>query len=151
MFPAATVPDVLLAGGVLFLTLLVGIVAHELSHAVVLRRLGVPFDVAWLPDRDSPESVRAGTFGRWATVTPRTLPPDLSPRGLRVAALAPLVLATPMALILVGVLPDPIQSGNLPVVAATVAWFGCALPSPQDFSLFWHAERAIDDHAERDP
>lgn len=144
---SATVTDVLLAGGALLLALSIGVVAHELSHAAVLRALGVSFDVSWLPDRGAPESVRAGAFGRWAAVTPRSLPPELSPRGLRLAALAPLVLATPMALILLGALPDPIQSGNLPLVAATLAWFGCALPSPQDFSLFFHAEAAIAEHA----
>lgn len=144
----ATPTDLLLAGGALLLTLVVGIVVHECSHAIVLRSLGVPFEVAWLPDRDGPDSVGAGTFGRWASVTPRTLPSDLSPRGLRVAALAPLALATPMALILLGVLPDPTQTGNLPLAAATLAWFGCALPSPQDFSLFWHARQAIEEHSQ---
>lgn len=139
----ATLTDVLLATGVLLLTLPAGIAAHEFSHALVLRALGVSFDVAWLPDRHGRGAMPAGAFGRWASVTPRSIPPDLAPRGLRVAALAPLALATPMALVLLGVLPDPIQTGNLPLVAATLAWFGCALPSPQDFSLVWHAEAAL--------
>ena len=146
MDPSATVTDVLLAGGALFFALSLGVVAHEFSHAVVLRALGVPFEVAWLPDRGGRRSMTIGAFGRWASVTPRSLPPDLSPGGLRVAALAPFVLATPMVLILVGAIPDPIQMGNVPLVAATIAWFGCALPSPQDFSLFWHAEQAIEEH-----
>lgn len=147
----ATVSDVLLAGGALLLTLGAGIVAHELSHALALRALDVPFDVAWRPDPEPPGSMRASALGRWARVTPRTLPPGLSPWGLRLAALAPLVLATPMALVLLGVLPDPTETGNLPLVAATVAWFGCALPSPQDFSLVWHAEEAIAEHADAAP
>ena len=143
----ATLTDLLLAGGALLLTLVVGVVAHELSHALVLRWLGVPFDVEWLPDRAGPEPVRAGTFGRWASVTPRHLPATLPPWGLRISALAPLALAAPMALILLGVLPDPVQTGNAPLVAATLAWFGCALPSPQDFSLFFHAEAAIEEYS----
>ena len=144
----ATVTDLLLAGGALLLTLAIGIVVHEFSHALVLRALGVPFDVEWLPDRDRTDAIGASAFGRWASVTPRTLPPDISPWGLRAAALAPLALAAPMALITLGVLPDPIQTGNSPLVAATLAWFGCALPSPQDFSLVWHAEAAIAEHSE---
>lgn len=147
MVLSATVTDVLLAGGALFFALTIGVIAHEFSHAMVLRALGVPFDVAWLPDREGRGSMTIGAFGRWASVTPRSLPPDLSPWGLRVAALAPFVLATPMALILVGAVPDPIQMGNVPLVAAAIAWFGCALPSPQDFSLFWHAEQAIVEHS----
>lgn len=147
MTPTAALTDLVLAGGALLLTLVAGVAAHECSHALVLRGLGVPFEVEWLPDRDGTDSVQAGAFGRWASVTPRALPADLSPWGLRVSALAPLALATPMALILLGVLPDPIQTGNLPLVAATLAWFGCALPSPQDFSLVWYAEAAIEEHA----
>ncbi|PSP36871.1 hypothetical protein BRC66_07920 [Halobacteriales archaeon QH_2_66_30] len=41
-----------------------------------------------------------------------------------------------------GVLPDPL-AGPAPVVAATVAWLGCALPSPRDFSLFWGADQVV--------
>ena len=143
----ATVSELLIAGGALVTSLVLGTVAHELAHAVVLRTLGVPFDVEWLPRRGETGTTAAAFFGRWATVTPRRLPVDLPPRGLRVAALAPLVLATPMALVLLGVLPDPTSTGNLPLVAATIAWFACALPSPQDFSLVWHAEAAIAEHS----
>ena len=143
----ASLTDVLLAGGVLLVTLGIGTVAHELAHGLVLRALGVPFDVEWLPDGDGSTQVRAGFLGRWASVTPRRLPPDLSPWGLRFSALAPLALVAPMGLVLAGVLPDPTSTGNLPLVAATIAWFACALPSPQDFSLVWHAEAAISKHS----
>jgi hypothetical protein len=143
----ASLTDLLLAGGALLLTLGVGTVVHEFAHAAVLWTLGVPFDVEWLPDREEAGPAGAGFFGRWASVTPRRLPPDLSPWGLRAAALAPLVLAAPMALVLVGVLPDPNATGNLPLIVATLTWFGCALPSPQDFSLVWHADAAIEEHS----
>ncbi len=66
---SVTVTDVLLAGGALILTLGVGIVAHEFSHALVLRSLGVPFDVTWLPDRDG-----AGSMSAVRPLAPRTLP-----------------------------------------------------------------------------
>jgi hypothetical protein len=79
-------------------------------------------------------------------VTPREIPEELSPTWLRVAALAPLTLALPPLLVLAGVLPDPLRSGDVLLAAATVAWFGCALPSPQDFSLFWYPRRAVAEH-----
>lgn len=142
----ATLTDLLLAAGALLLALGVGTVAHESAHALVLWVLGVPFDVRWLPDRRETSPAGAGFPGRWATVTPRSLPADVPPWGLRVAALAPLAMATPMALVLVGVLPDPVQTGSPPLAAAAVAWFACALPSPRDFSLFWHAEGAVAEH-----
>lgn len=146
MTVSAPLTDVLLAGLALVLTLGLGTVAHEGSHALVLYALGVPFDVSWLPDREGGLALGAGLSGKWASVTPRTLPADLPSWGLRVSALAPLALAAPMALVLAGVLPDPVGMGNLPLAAAALGWFGCALPSPRDFSLVWHAERAIEEH-----
>lgn len=143
----ASLTELLLAGGALLLTLGVGTVAHEFAHVLILRALGVPFDLDWLPDRVDADPAAASFSGRWATVTPRAIPADLPPWGLRVAALAPLALATPMALVVAGVLPDPIGTGNLAIVAVSLAWFACALPSPQDFSLFWHAEAAIEEHS----
>jgi hypothetical protein len=29
------------------------------------------------------------------------------------------------------------------LASVTVGWLACALPSPQDFSVFWHAERIV--------
>lgn len=140
--------DLIWAAAVLCATLGVGTVAHELSHVFVLRQLGVRCDVQWLPSRESPESLGAGIAQAWATVTPRAVPDGISQRGLRLAAIAPLALATPLLLVLAGVLPDPLATGNIVLAAATVAWFGCALPSPQDFSVFWHPGRAIDESGE---
>ena len=141
LFASLSLPDALLGGAVLVLSIALGTVAHELSHAAVLRALSVPHDLRWFPDRT--ETGFGGAFGRWAAVVPRRFPHGLSPWELQIAALAPLVLATPMALILLGALPDPVASGDLLRSATIVGWLACAIPSPADFSLVWHAEDAL--------
>ena len=140
---SATPTDVLLAGGVLVVALGLGTVAHEFSHAAVLRAFGVSCDVSWFPRNGGDGSSLAGVGGTWATVTPRSVPRGFSPWGLRLAAVAPFALATPAVLVLAGVLPDPVATDEPILVATTVAWLGCSLPSPRDFSVFWHAERAL--------
>ena len=137
------VPHLFGAALALFVTLSIGTVAHEYAHAAVLSLAGIPYETEWLPDREGNDYLRAGAFGTWASVTPRDLPEDTSPWLLRASALMPLTLATPFALVAVGVLPDPAAVGDPYLVTAAVAWFACALPSPQDFSLVWYAERAI--------
>lgn len=139
-----------LAGLVLAVAVGTGTVAHELSHALILRALAIPHDLEWLPDSDEVSVLAVGVSGRLAAVTPRAPAPDLPPWGLRVAALAPLTLALPLALVPLGILPDPVASGNIYLIAATIGWLACALPSPQDFSLVWYAERAITEYTERD-
>lgn len=138
-----TAVELVLATGALVATLALGTAAHEFAHAVVLRSFGVPVEVTWFPDRAGSLGAGAVLSSRWATATPLSIPPTLPPWALRLAALAPFALATPMALVLLGVLPDPTLVGNPALVAATLAWFACALPSPQDFSLFWYAESVI--------
>jgi hypothetical protein len=135
--------EIIGAVGVLVVTLGIGTVAHESAHATMLWAGGVPFETEWLPDRDGADLLRAGAFGTWAAVTPQALPENTSPWLLRAAALMPLILATPFALVAVGVVPDPASTGNPYVITAAIAWLACALPSPQDFSLVWYAERAI--------
>jgi len=139
--------ELLGAGVVLALTLGVGTVAHELTHAVALQVLGVEYDVEWLPERDIVGLFGVGVSRNWATVTPRSIPPGVSTRGLRISAIAPLALAIPIAGVLLGVVPDPMHLDNLAAAAMTVGWFACALPSPQDFSLFWHADQVVDEQA----
>lgn len=131
------------AGGVLLAAVVLGTIAHELSHAAALRTFAVPYVIEWLPARTDVGPLRASIVGGWARVRPRRLPPALSPWELRVAALAPLLLATPLVLVPLGVVPDPFETGNSYLIAATLGWTACAIPSPQDFSLVWHAERAL--------
>ena len=133
------------AGCVLVAALVVGTVAHELTHAGALRALGVPYELAWLPTGESTGVLAVSLRGSWATVTPRSIPADVPTCGLRCAAIAPFLLAAPLLLVLLGVLPDPVGTGDPYLTAVTVAWFACSLPSPQDFSLFWHAGRVRED------
>lgn len=135
------------AGLVLVASVGAGTVAHELSHAFALRVFGIPYEIEWFPTGEATGLLGADISGRLATVTPRADAPGLSPWCLRIAAMMPLVLAVPLALALVGVVPDPLPSGNAYLTAATIGWLACALPSPQDFSLFWYAERAVAEHA----
>lgn len=134
------------AGGILVVTLAIGVVAHELTHLVSLRALGIPCEIDFFPDRGEADGLGIGIFQTWATVVPHTFPSGVAPWELRCAAVAPVVLATPAILVFAGVLPDPVESQNVYLVAATIAWLGCALPSPQDFSLFWHATQVLEEY-----
>ena len=134
------------AGVVLLLTVGLGIVAHELSHAAVLSLFGIECDLAIGSSR-----VRSGQFGSnvpgtWATVTPQEVSPKTSPLAMRLSSIAPLVLAVPFVTVLAGIVPDPLQAGSPLLSAWTVGWLACAIPSPQDFSVFYHSEAAIADH-----
>lgn len=142
------VVDVNVAGAVVALsvTVLLGIAVHELSHVLALRLAGVRCRVTVLPGREDagPHGPGADAPGAWATVTPTAVPDGLPLWRLRAAAMAPLCLLAPFALVAVGVFPDPF-AGSLPLRAAAVGWLGCALPSPSDFSLLWYPGRALDD------
>lgn len=125
----------------------VGTVTHELLHALALTVAGVPCRIELFPDRQSGESLRAGVPGTWASVTPTGVPGELSPWTLRVSAMMPLCLAIPFGLALVGVVPNPFAVDSLVLQVAAIAWLGCALPSPQDFSLLWYPEQTLAEHA----
>ncbi len=133
------------AACVLVVTVAVGIVAHELTHAVVLHLFGVPYEVSWFPESNTASHFGAGVFTAWAAVTPQRIPPETPAWALRLSAIAPLALALPFAPVIWGVVPDPLESTSVILSAVTVAWLACALPSPQDFSVFWYADRALDE------
>lgn len=128
--------------GIILASAGVGIVAHEASHAVVLWGAGVPCSVTILPDDDRGPLAGALT-GALVRIEPDRRPRDLSPWLLRAAALMPLTLAVPFALMVAGVVPDPFSDGSVVAQVALVAWLGCSIPSPQDFSLAWYPERAL--------
>lgn len=134
--------DALVAVVVLVVVVSVGTVVHELSHAVALRAVGIPCSTTIFPGRSATglERLRRG----WASVEPRGVGSDVAPWRLRVAALMPLTLAAPFVLVAAGFLPDPVSDGAPVPTAATIAWLACALPSPQDFSLVWYADRALE-------
>lgn len=133
----------LVAAGTLLATLVVGLIVHELSHALALRLAGVSYEVTVLPRRDGSHGILAAIRRPLATVTPAASSADLSPWQLRAAAMMPLSLLAPLALVIVGLIPDPFAAGNLPLQLATIAWLGCALPSPADFSKLWYPDQAM--------
>lgn len=132
--------DAVLALGVLVGAVATGILAHELLHTACLRAAGVPSTLQ-LGGGNS-RWLGAG-LGAFASVHVERLPAGVSPWQLRVASLSPLVLTAPLLGIGLGVLPDPFASSNVLAQAALIGWLACALPSPQDFSQFWHADDLV--------
>ena len=132
------------AGVVLVATIAVGLIAHELTHALVLQTLRVPHKVRWFPGEQE-STLTCGLTGTWASVTPERFPNHMPTWGLRLSATAPLALAVPLFLFVSGVGGVP-QVGTPYFTATVVGWLACSIPSPQDFSVFWHAERVIETH-----
>lgn len=129
----------------LLVTVCIGIIAHELSHAVVLHFLGIPYQIEWFPAGSDDRHFIVGVFGTWASVTPRRIPRTTPIWGIRLSAIAPFVLLFPFVLVIAGLIPDPLNESNA-FTAVAIAWLGCALPSTQDFSVFWHADRALSEY-----
>ncbi len=134
--------ELVAAGVVLLVTVALGTVVHEGSHALALRAFGIPYEFSWLP-APADEQTYHGLFGALASVKPLGVRQNSSSWSLRTAAMMPLWMTVPVGLMLAGVLPDPVASGNLVGTAAVVGWLACAIPSPQDFSILWYADRAI--------
>jgi hypothetical protein len=135
----------LVSAAVLLLgTVIVGVLAHELCHALALRIAGVSCAMEFFPGRGA--SLGFPTVGRTplARVTPTGVSADVSPWHLRVASMTPLCLAIPIALVFLGVVPNPFATGDLGLQLVTIAWLGCSIPSPADFSLLWYPERALE-------
>jgi len=57
--------------------------------------------------------------------------------------MTPLSLAIPVALVSLGVVPNPFATGDLDFQLVTIAWLGCSIPSPADFSVLWYPKRAL--------
>ncbi|QLH79080.1 hypothetical protein HZS55_18045 [Halosimplex rubrum] len=132
--------EIAAAVAVLVLAVSLGLVAHELAHAVVLRAAGVAYRIDWFPGDDT-GVLGAGLRGRWAAVRPRATA-ETPAWVLRCSAMMPLALAAPLALVPLGVVADPFATDGL-VGFAAVGWMACALPSPQDFSVLWYADAAV--------
>lgn len=131
---------VVIAGCALALSVGIGLVIHEWTHALVLRLAGVDYTVSYFPGRSGgPLGLLASC--PWAVVEPTPTGRD-SAWVLRVAALAPVLLAVPvLATGFAGHLtPDtPI------LTAMAIGWLACAIPSPQDFSVAFYAHRLLED------
>ncbi|OVE84192.1 hypothetical protein [Natronolimnobius baerhuensis] len=132
--------DVVGAGVALALAVGIGLCAHEWSHALVLRSAGIDFTLEYLPDRSSgPLGLLASC--PWAVVEPQPTGRD-SAWVLRIAALMPLLLAAPvLALGAAGYL----TAATPAVTAAAIGWLACSIPSPQDFSVAFHAEQLLEE------
>ena len=138
--------DLALAVVALAVAVTAGVAVHELSHVTALSLSGVSCSVTVFPDQETTSPLGASAPGTWATVTPTAIPAGFSPWRLRAAAMMPLCLLLPVALGLLGIVPNPFE-GGLALQAAALGWLGCALPSPQDFSLLWYPEDALREHA----
>ena len=132
------------AACVLLLSVSFGILLHELAHAFVLQLLGIPYEIAWLPGRGEWTRLYGVFSGTWAVVTPISVSRNTPSWGLRVAAIAPLLLALPLMLIVAGLVQDPLSTGNVFTTVGILGFSACAIPSPQDFSVFWYADRALE-------
>lgn len=140
--------ELLGAGGVLLGTVVVGLVAHELMHALVLHGLGVPYEIEWFPGGGRSDTFTGRLCGTWAAVRPQEIPARVPTWGIKLSALAPALLASPLLLVAVGVVPSPLATNNPYATAWTVAWLACSIPSPQDFSVVWYADVAIREYTE---
>ena len=127
-----------LAGLAVVLAVGAGLVAHEWSHALILRVAGVDHSLEYLPDRTDGVVVALAST-RWARVRPQPTGRE-PPWVLRLAALMPLTLALPVLGLGVG---GYLSSENLVVPLAAAGWLACAIPSPQDFSVAFYAHRIL--------
>lgn len=136
--------DLAIAGAVLALTVVVGLVAHECAHAAVLRLAGIDHSITYFPGRTDG---LAGFLAScpWAVVRPHPTGRQ-SATVLRIAALSPLLLAAPV--LALGI-TDHLPVGSPVVTAVTIGWLACSVPSPQDFSVAFYAHRALEDECAR--
>ncbi|KDE58862.1 hypothetical protein EL22_01720 [Halostagnicola sp. A56] len=120
----------------LVVTIGLGLVAHEWTHALVLWLGDVEYDVSYFPAR-SGGVIGALASYPWAVVEPVAADADRT-WVLRLAAVSPLALSSPVFVLAAsGVAPadDPIVAG------IAIGVLACALPSPQDFSVAFYAHR----------
>lgn len=134
-------PTLVGAALVLCVAVAVGVVAHELLHAAVLHLLGIRYDLTVGVGRVGIGNADADTPGALGRVVPLETAPDGAAWKMRLSAIAPLVLAVPV--LAVGVVPAPLPVDDPLFTAWAVGWLACAIPSPQDFSVFFHADRAL--------
>jgi hypothetical protein len=132
--------------GALLALVAAGTVVHEYLHALTLRTFGIPYTIEWVSGRDG--GLRSWLSVRWASVTPDSVPPDAAAWQLRLAAIAPLSLAVPFVLVGTGIIPAPFARGPGALELAAVALLATAIPSPDDFSLFWYADRILNQRAD---
>lgn len=120
----------------------IGLVAHELSHAIALKWFRIPHEIEWLPDRLS-SGLSLGFGGRLAVVSYHRVPSDLAPWKLRLSSLMPLLLTIPVIGVAVAGGAGLVVSEAPYLELAIIGWLACAIPSPADFAIFWHPQQSI--------
>lgn len=132
-----------IAGGGLGLAVVVGLVAHEWAHALVLRLAGIDYTMTYFPGRTGG---LGGTLLScpWAVVHPHPNAGD-PPWQLRLAALAPFALTIP---VLLGAFFGILQNSSA-ISGFAIGWLACAIPSPQDFSVAFYAHRRTEGPSSR--
>ncbi|WP_137287056.1 hypothetical protein [Halorussus salinisoli] len=130
-------------GLVLLATLAVGVCVHELLHVVPLHLTDASYTVTVLPAEEPTSRTTWATLQHafssgLVRVEVTHLRPTTPDWMVRVAALLPLALALPLGLVVAGVLPNPVTTGDDVVTVALVALTGCGLPSPADWSVVWN-------------
>lgn len=124
-----------------------GLIAHEWAHALTLHAFGVGYDVEFFPDR-SGGLLGLVTSCPWAHVRPRPLGTE-PPWTLRLAAMAPLAMTLPVVAVAATV---GVPGADAPVATALLlGWLGCAIPSPQDFSVAFYADRLLSEAGDHTP
>jgi hypothetical protein len=139
-------------GFALLVTLVVGICVHELLHVLPLSFTDAEYTVSLLPNTGGNTSSPTGWTALQNLVTGSlvrvevTRVPDATPDWvLRMAALLPILLALPLALVVAGVVPDPIATGDHVSTVALIALTGSGLPSPADWSVVWYGSDITED------
>ncbi|THE66272.1 hypothetical protein D8Y22_03080 [Salinadaptatus halalkaliphilus] len=130
--------DVVVAGCGLVLAVAVGLVAHEWSHAVVLRLAGIEYTISFAPGHAGGVGGLLASYP-WAVVRPYPTGEE-SPWVLRVGALAPFVLAVPVWW---GIGVGVVTTDAPLTMAIAIGWLACSIPSPQDFSVAFYADRQL--------
>ncbi|UPW00176.1 hypothetical protein M0R88_16885 [Halorussus gelatinilyticus] len=128
---------------VLLVTVAVGVCVHELLHVVPLSFTDAEYAVTVFPS-DGESAFQSALTGSLVRVEVTNLPDATPDSVLRGAALAPLALALPLALVAAGVLPNPVATGDHFGTVALLALTGCGLPSPADWSVAWHGSELAD-------
>lgn len=122
--------------GALLVGVTIGIAAHEFLHAIVLRAFGIPFSLELFP-REATRVAGLPIGGAITTVTIESLPSNISPWQLRLAAMMPLALSIPF--FVAASISAPIPARPLDVV--TIGLLACAIPSPADFAIAWRPDK----------
>jgi hypothetical protein len=125
----------------LFVSLVVGVLIHELLHVLVLKTAGVRCSLVLRPAGTDSGGFQTLVSGSWASVEMESIPATCSLWRLRAAAMAPLAMLLPVGGYAWFVASGP-AGESLVASLVVIGWMACALPSPADFSIVWHPAEA---------